>query len=129
MKETILLVKVSNAINKDGKTPYEAIRGNWKISRNRIDNGEIKFVAGLETQVKKEVVAVYSPAIWYQVVESPEMKIKRYKFEGQDAPADILEKLNKVYDHLLTRFGVGSEKAYITESQLEELIANPTVPL
>lgn len=129
MKETILLVKVNNAINKDGKTPYEAIRGNWHIGKPRIENDEIKYVAGLVTQEKKEVVAVYSPEVWYKVVQGPDSEIGRLKFVGQEAPADVLEKLNKVYDQLLTRFGVGSEKAYITVTELDDLIAKQPVTL
>ncbi|MEC1716497.1 hypothetical protein [Schinkia azotoformans] len=120
-KETILLLKVSNAI-REGKTPYEATRGNWKIGKDRIEKDEILYVAGLDTK-NKEVVGFYSPEKWFQVKEGPEKEVGRRYFDGVEAPNEIFEKLNKSYDQLLKRFGQGSEKAYITLEELEALLS------
>lgn len=128
-RDTILLLKVSKAIS-EGKTPYEATRGNWVLGENRVKR-EILYVAGLDTVKERAVVGAFIPETWYQIVKVPylehvpkkeDIEIGRYCFDGVEAPANILEDLNKVYEQLLERFGVGGEKAYITMDELNELL-------
>ena len=134
-RDTILLVKLSTAINDDNKSAYEATRGNWKIRKSRIEDDEILYVGGLETQERKAVVGLYEPEIWYQVVKLPEEKnpeilkkeLRRYCFDGKEAPVEILEKLNKVYPLLLERYGPRKEKTYITLKELDELLLTVSV--
>ncbi|WP_129727917.1 hypothetical protein [Ectobacillus funiculus] len=122
MNDLILLLKIGGSL-KEGKAPYEATSGNWKISKDKIKKDQIRYVAGLDNIYKNKVVGVYNPQQWYKIEKGPEKEIGRFYFDGIEAKNEILEKLNKIYDLLLSRFGRGSEKAYISVSELEELLS------
>lgn len=55
MKEEILLVKIHNSL-AEGKSDYEATRGNWRMSKHRFPY--IQYVAGVH---HGKVVSVFQP--------------------------------------------------------------------
>jgi hypothetical protein len=126
MCKQVLMLKVGGALG-EGKSPYEATCGNWNLSGVKVKNGEIKYVIGIDNRNHK-VVGVYEPRMWYEVVwigvgiNSNEMP--RYRFDGIESNAFNLDDLNHVYENLVNRFGVGSEKNYISITELNDLIAS-----
>jgi hypothetical protein len=129
MKDLMLLLKIGKAL-EEGKAPYEAIQGNLVSAEDKVKNGRIKYVAGIDHKNKHMVVGVYEPEMWYKVVWIDEKKIAsaekgRYHFYGKEAIDVILDNLNKVYDRLLDKSGYG-EKVYISLSELDDLLFTST---
>ena len=113
MKEEILLLKIHNAL-KEGKDYYEATRGNWKINKGRIPY--IQYVVGISGG---KVVCAFQPSKWEIIEEGSEKGRKR--FEGTEAPLEILKKLQKVEEKVLKKFGRGSAVAYITLTEIDNI--------
>lgn len=114
MKEEILLLKIHNAL-KEGKDYYEATRGNWKINKDRIPY--IQYVAGVSDG---KVVCAFQPSKWEIIEEGSEKGRKR--FEGTEAPLEILKKLQKAEEKVMKKFGRGSAVAYISLSELNSIL-------
>lgn len=110
MKEEVLLLKIQNAL-KEGKDYYESTRGNWKINESRLPH--IQFVAGVS---QGKVVCTFVPSKWEIIEEGAEKGRKR--FEGVEAPNEVLFKLQKREEKVLKKFGRGSAVAYISLSEL-----------
>lgn len=113
MKEEILLLKIQNAL-KEGKDYYEATRGNWKINESRIPY--IQYVAGVSGG---KIVCLFQPSSWEIIEDGSEKGRKR--FEGKEAPSEILTKLQKEQEQVLKKFGRGSAVAYISLVELENI--------
>lgn len=119
MEELILLVKVGNSLG-DGKSCYEATRGTWRVSKEKIKSEQIKYVAGIDNKGNNEAVCVFIPQRWHTVEVGPEKQIGKKYFEGIEAPNEILIKLNKG-EKLSSKFGRGQSIAYIPISEIEEI--------
>jgi len=111
LKEELLLLKIQNALD-EGKDYYEAIRGNWKVSKDRFDY--IQYTVGFE---RGKVVCVFQPDIWSTIEKGKDKG--RKCFEGKEAPSDILSKLQKSEQLLIRKFGSGNPVAYALLSEIE----------
>nr|WP_255688812.1 hypothetical protein [Pontibacillus sp. HN14] len=103
------MVKIHNGI-KEGKSYYEATRGNWKINRKRIEY--IEYVVGIN---KGKVVCAFQPSKWYIVEESQESG--RSFFDGSPVEENMLANLKQSQDLLVDKFGQGSAVAYALKSE------------
>ncbi|MDR7079553.1 hypothetical protein J2Y03_004611 [Neobacillus niacini] len=110
MKEEILLLKIHNGL-KEGKSYYEALRGNWKISEKRFQS--IKYVAGIN---RGKVVCIFQPTNWSIISEGQEKG--RKVFDGIEAPNNILLDLQESEELLLKKFGSGSPVAYVSLKEI-----------
>ncbi|MFJ5762793.1 hypothetical protein ACIQAA_27475 [Neobacillus sp. NPDC093182] len=126
MSEHVLLLKVGNAL-EEGKSAYEATQGNWVLARDKVKNGKIKYVVGIDHKKRHQVVGLYEPKMWYEVVWIAEninnREMPRFRFEGIESTTYTVDDLNKVYDRLLDKFGYG-EKAYISLFDLNDLLSS-----
>jgi len=111
MKEEILLLKIQNAL-KEGKDFYEATSGNWKMDKRRWPY--IQYVAGVN---EGKVVCAFQPSKWEVIEEG--MDKGRKRFDGIEAPAEILTKLQRAEEQVLKKFGSGSAVAYISLAELD----------
>lgn len=125
MSEQVLLLKVGNAL-QEGKSPYEATRGNWVLAGEKVKNSKIKYVVGIDNRNLHQVVGIYEPKMWYEVVwiakDIDNREMPRFRFDGIEPTTFTVDDLNKVYDKLLGKFGFG-EKAYIPLSELNDLMS------
>ncbi|WP_047154586.1 hypothetical protein [Aneurinibacillus tyrosinisolvens] len=112
MKEEILMVKIHNALKRDGKDFYEATRGNWKVNQARFKH--IQYVAGINDG---KVVCAFRPLEWDVIKEGTETGRKR--FNGIEAPNEILLKLQESESYLTKKFGSGQAVAYACLSEIE----------
>ncbi|GGM40422.1 hypothetical protein GCM10011351_28200 [Paraliobacillus quinghaiensis] len=110
MKQEILMVKIQNAI-KEGKSYYEATKGNWRINKARLDY--IQYVVGVD---RGDIVCAYNPKNWYQVEEGTEMG--RSYFYGKEVDDNLLCKMQESKELLNKKFGRGQAVGYASLSEI-----------
>ncbi len=115
MPRDVLLVKIQNAL-ADGQSLYEATRQSWKISQTGLS--DIKYVVGISGG---RVVSAYEPTTWHLIdneeAEVPE-DVGRNRFDGDEAPSEVMLKFQRAKRLLLSKFGQGAAIAY---ASLEEI--------
>ncbi|MGG4468468.1 hypothetical protein ABER68_10600 [Paenibacillus alvei] len=104
MNNSVLAVKIHNAIQKDGKDYYEATRGNWRASKVRAR--KVNYVLGV---LNKQVVCVYRPLSWETVVENG---IERQRFEGEEVDQATFNMIKSQENAILKGFGRGQSISY-----------------
>jgi hypothetical protein len=111
MNQEIFIVKIHNGL-KDGKSLYDATKGNWKLNKARLNN--IKYVVGVN---RGEVVCAYVPTTWYEVEKGTEKG--RSFFEGKEVDINFLLRMKESKNLLISKFGRGQAIAYASLDETE----------
>jgi hypothetical protein len=112
VKEEIVLVKIHHTL-AEGKDYYEAIRGNWLISERRFPY--IQYVVGIN---HGKIVCAFRPEKWETIEEKGQ---KKRRFEGVEAPVEILQKLRRKESEIARRFKGQNPVRYLSLDELEKM--------